>query len=1578
MARSTFRRTPLQNDVGYGDLNGGFFRYAKFGGLCDNRNDAVIDQETFADCKNVFVDTNELLTSRPPFKFLDNEAYIVKEWVFGEYTLQFHRVPIDADGNRVDSSADLEDISFLFILRCISHDTIDDVDEGAYGALAWQIDASDLGWDNMPKIKPVQIEDKIYFWFAGVSFVCFNTAGRKSTEDESDDTLYPYFEDAMKYIYLPIYTLVINGIESELESLNYLTNTYRKRYIYSALSSINFASLIGKHLSVGLNGPNTQSTSKHLYDIVANSANFGKTLIYPKSEIGSSYYTTMVKTPNSNVYLRYIFGTSLIEVSFDGSYYRSLPALEDIIAEPIITEDGLYVVAFTATRVAKCRLVAQESTDFTDASNILSWEYNLYYEGQLDGASFSHAVGVFPTIDNCAWMCGTYLHVQWLRGTNELIVYEESNNHVGAKLAYQYITPTAENPNVGPIIAGLFFDDPTYLYIGKLTYSADGNTSQWDKISYIHQNIIIDDINYTYDSLPVALDNFDVRFYNYTVESDSFSITAAIAFSARYKSADDKYIDKDILYTFDLRMNSSLSSTVIADLHDAFNYDGYTQIRCTPNENHDKIYLYTSVFEHFTNYIRVFDCNTQEITLLDSIDDVYQNRRLPALVVDGDKLFIFGGCLINSNDGHIQSVSGQADSFDISSKELTELDNMPSPMGDGFAIRGSIRNTYNVCGGRRQFIDSDNEIYYYSRDYLEYKNTSPKGWSTISTTMPGEKMFGTAVNDRFYYVTSDYPNRIYVNEQNFNDNDVFFKSSYNLDNRIWIASQNEESERTIYAFPDINSTDKNIYKFTIDGAAMSTAGTPLDVEIIGTTELKFSRTLASGNSYIGPVIYAFGGVDEEESMNLLRIILPNTFYIDESTINYEIIGDDSVLFLLSKSNPNIVLTNKYLYHVDEVLNLPVVESNLSQDGKILSFGDRVALINDASVGRKYVGNVYKLSDTTSGADIVFGNIVSGDSVYYGYAGYSLYDIRTADDERDTILKLRVSPDGEWETVSGGDIRVGDIVSIGTVSQEKPTGWSTGDDWPEALIKQGILPPLIIDDGQVRSWRAGDEWPGNTWSRMGYVDFAINSIPLYADDAGVYYNINGTIWTSDIGSDTDNQLEIDEVINAEYDENGNISDIGFNNNLPDYYGSFNDYFISFVDIDTGYNLLEITSTRREESQLDAYRTDFLFYLPINSEERFSEKITNIHPIADTAIGIFTETSIYYMSSVQLDSGLSYSKPVKSKIPLGVREGDDVITALDGQVILFATKRGIASMTPQDFIASTERTLVYLSDAIQNRYEKFYNQSVKSASLIPNEFDTGYKCMIKICTYRYWLLFYRYMDNQILAYDTRYNAWWVWTTPYPIRELIVTSRLEALLQIDFNPVDDSQIILPANKFPFMGIRYLWTDDEVDLDADVSGAFPTLTYEYEANESYYDDVIEGALNGDSELIYDNKFAGSRRQLSYASPTIEWYITSQRLHFGALNNYKLIQAIYMTAKGVDNMTATLSTKAYRDAYHPESSIVFQTRVNDLRTFLKRMNLMHTQFFQFMLSNDTNQETQRHLKLDSISIRYEVKGVIR
>ena len=132
----------------------------------------------------------------------------------------------------------------------------------------------------------------------------------------------------------------------------------------------------------------------------------------------------------------------------------------------------------------------------------------------------------------------------------------------------------------------------------------------------------------------------------------------------------------------------------------------------------------------------------------------------------------------------------------------------------------------------------------------------------------------------------------------------------------------------------------------------------------------------------------------------------------------------------------------------------------------------------------------------------------------------------------------------------------------------------------------------------------------------------------------------------------------------------------------------------------------------------------------------------------------------LKPAQIEDKTYYSKPIKSKIPVGCREGDDIITALDGQVIIFPTARGLTAMAPQEFVTTTERTLSYLSDTIQEKYNRYYNDEVMNASLLPSA--TGYKSMIKIVTYKYWILLYRYMDREILALDTRNNSWWIWET------------------------------------------------------------------------------------------------------------------------------------------------------------------------------------------------------------------------
>ena len=142
----------------------------------------------------------------------DTDTDIVDQWIFGDVTFRLYKVDT------------------LYTLRCISHEPYSDIQFTLLST---------------PIVKLIQIENRIYVWF--VDFLCFNT-----------DTF--TFENVTDYLYAPIHKIVTNGIESESESKNFLTETYRKRHQYSAMSSVNFEKLVGRDMNIGLNG-------KHLYDI---------------------------------------------------------------------------------------------------------------------------------------------------------------------------------------------------------------------------------------------------------------------------------------------------------------------------------------------------------------------------------------------------------------------------------------------------------------------------------------------------------------------------------------------------------------------------------------------------------------------------------------------------------------------------------------------------------------------------------------------------------------------------------------------------------------------------------------------------------------------------------------------------------------------------------------------------------------------------------------------------------------------------------------------------------------------------------------------------------------------------------------------------------------------------------------------------------------------------------------------------------------------------------------------------------------------------------------------------------------
>jgi hypothetical protein len=366
---------------------------AEFKGFSDVKNDVLADQMSFASTENIYVDDNMLLVSRPPFKFYDREARIIKQWNFGPYRLRLYRSKSNDE--------------FKYTLRCISHTTI--VPEGSTDKFAekeWTIPNAEVD------VTCVQIEDKIFVWFGGFDLVVFNTAKL-------------YFESGIQYLYLPVLSLVVNGIETSLESENFLTPTGRKRYQYSALSSVNFESLFNKNVRVNLSGAMTEGSSQYLYTVTVGQ-NQKKVLVYPYSSVDNNYHIDFKQGLETKVFLRYSEVTHIIEVSFDGRYFQTLPYLEGVLGLPQLTEDATHVVVFTKNGIAWCKLFADDSDESASVFSF-AWKIKPYAE-LADGFKGVYAafipIGHFTSETQFAYVYiddwGTYpvLYAEWPNGAS--------------------------------------------------------------------------------------------------------------------------------------------------------------------------------------------------------------------------------------------------------------------------------------------------------------------------------------------------------------------------------------------------------------------------------------------------------------------------------------------------------------------------------------------------------------------------------------------------------------------------------------------------------------------------------------------------------------------------------------------------------------------------------------------------------------------------------------------------------------------------------------------------------------------------------------------------------------------------------------------------------------------------------------------------------------------------------------------------------------------------------------------------------------------------------------------------------
>lgn len=289
-------------------------------------------------------------------------------------------------------------------------------------------------------------------------------------------------------------------------------------------------------------------------------------------------------------------------------------------------------------------------------------------------------------------------------------------------------------------------------------------------------------------------------------------------------------------------------------------------------------------------------------------------------------------------------------------------------------------------------------------------------------------------------------------------------------------------------------------------------------------------------------------------------------------------------------------------------------------------------------------------------------------------------------------------------------------------------------------------------------------------------------------------------------------------------------------------------------------------------------DFQWYFPERNIQEFDYEITNLHPISTTEIAVFLRDSIYYVkpTTITLSSieTVAYSY-YKSRIPLGCEEGSDVITSYDNKYTMFVTKRGFVAMSYQDFIASEEQALTFLSDEI---YDLF------------NEWNIG---GIKLCQYNFWIILYRPGIAKAFIFDMRSNSWWPVEYNSNGKKLIEIDRKLYLL----NAGNDSMYYFDkgndkyydGNKPETGRINWHLTSQKLHLDA----------------INYYKHIINLTLYG---YNYDNKELLTKfnlRVINYRKQTdtneiksfesVEYKIELTRTFVKRINYYKVNQVQYI-----------------------------------------------------------------------------------
>ena len=404
-----------------------------------------------------------------------------------------------------------------------------------------------------------------------------------------------------------------------------------------------------------------------------------------------------------------------------------------------------------------------------------------------------------------------------------------------------------------------------------------------------------------------------------------------------------------------------------------------------------------------------------------------------------------------------------------------------------------------------------------------------------------------------------------------------------------------------------------------------------------------------------------------------------------------------------------------------------------------------------------------------------------------------------------------------------------------------------------------------------------------------IPLLFDSIPLYISSSKLYLsNRDGD--KKYLYSNNVKNIQIDVTIDGETKYF-----------VPNTYTELNEIYFSKD------KSLYITSSRRNDNY------EFMWYLPELNKQDFNFNITNLHPISSTEVAIFLLNEVYY---TVYDTDISAYRYYKTKLQVGCKKGCDVITTFDGKYVIFPSERGLVAMSYQQFVATTEQSLDYLSD---NIYSIFHNYLTESGS----------KNEIKLYKHSYWIFVYKQDSKKGFLLDMRNLSWW------PVEGMYNTSK--------FVEMDNKTVLLSNNKlFSLNTNDTYYFDNDGKLKARIRWFVKSQKLHLNAL-NYYKHIV----NITFASVHDVE-ALKQSQHNIQNTNLKLQV----------NNYR---------KKIDG---NIDSKDDWSVVHYNIDIV--------RTYIQRLNYSKVNEFQYMLSYDNQTALNVPLSLSNITIKYKIGGQIR